>query len=74
MSQKGTSVSAICLELKVMGPRPLGESCCFCFPRSRQSGNGAPPLLCLLQAGSQLHLQDFTTMLESCSTLGVLPT
>lgn len=75
MSQKGTSVSAICLELKVAGSRPLGEECCFCV--SRGAGSQAVAVLfplSLSQAGSQLHLQDLTTMLESCSTLGVLPT
>lgn len=75
MSQKGTSVSAVCLEPKVAGSRPLGEVCCFCV--SRGAGGRAVAVLCplsLSQAGSQLHLQDLTTMLDSCSTLGVLPT
>lgn len=72
--QKGTSVSAAGLEPQVVGSGPPGDVCCFCVsPRSRQSGSGSSPLS-LSPVGSQLHLQDFTTMLERCSTLGVLPT
>lgn len=75
MFQKGTSVSAIFLELQVVGSRPRGEVCCFCV--SRGAGSQAVAVLSplsLSQVGSQLHLQDFTTILERCSTLGVLPT
>lgn len=43
MSQKGTSVSAICLELKVVGSRPLGEACCFHV--SRGAGSQAATVL-----------------------------
>lgn len=42
MSRKGTSVLAIRPEPKVVGSGPLGEVCCFCFPRSRRSGGGSP--------------------------------
>lgn len=75
MFQKETSISAICPEPQVVGSRPLGEVCCLCV--SRGAGSQAVAVLSplsLSQVGSQLHLQDFTTMLESCSTLGVLPT
>lgn len=78
MFQEGTSALAFCLQLRVAGARPLGEVRCFVLSRGAGSQAARQPQFSLLlsrsQAGSQLHLQDFTTMLERCSTLGVLPT
>ena len=42
MFQKGTSILAFCLKLRVAGARPLGEVCCFhVLPRGRQPGSGS---------------------------------
>lgn len=46
---------------------------------ARQGGRGAGPGLpeggaCRREAGSQLHLQERTIMLDSCSTLALRPT
>lgn len=73
MFQEGTSVSAAGLEPQVVGCGPLGDVRCFCVSRGAGS-QAVAVLLFLCRLGSQLHLQDFTTMLERCSTLGVLPT
>lgn len=43
MFQKGTSISAICLELQVVGSRPQGEVCCFGV--SRGAGSQAVAVL-----------------------------
>lgn len=74
MFQKGTPVSAIITWSRRCGPQAsLAESVAAVFPEGRRAGSGDPSLS-PVAVGPQLHLQDFTTMLDSCSTLGVLPT